>query len=136
MTASLKGKRVLVVEDDYFVAKSLADDLRDAGAEVIGPVATVAEALELIGAEELDAVVLDVNLRGVMAYPVADRLLARGLPFVLATGYSSSTLPSRYVGAPHCDKPVEVSGLAAALFPTRQPRRIARLACAPWAGDG
>ena len=118
MTASLAGKRVLVAEDEYFIAKSLADDLRGAGADILGPVATVAEALELIGTEGLDAVVLDINLRGEMAYPVADKLLVRGLPFVLATGCSSSALPSRYAEVPHCDKPVEVGGLAAALFPT------------------
>ena len=113
----LSGKRILVVEDDYFIAKGLVRDLERLGAAVIGPVPTIAQALAAIAAEALDAAVLDVNLRGEMAYPVADKLLAQGLPFVLATGYSSSALPSRYAGVPHCDKPVEVGGLAAALFP-------------------
>ena len=113
----LNGKRILVVEDDYFIAKGLVRDLERVGAAVIGPVPTIAQALAAIAAEELDAVVLDVNLRGEMAYPVADKLLAQGLPFVLTTGYSSSALPSRYAGVPHCDKPVEVSALASALFP-------------------
>ena len=113
----LSGKRILVVEDDYFIAKGLVRDLERVGAAVIGPVPTIAQALAAIAAEELDAVVLDVNLRGEMAYPVADKLLAQGLPFVLTTGYSSSALPSRYAGVPHCDKPVEVSALASALFP-------------------
>ena len=113
----LSGKRILVVEDDYFIAKGLVRDLERVGAAVIGPVPTIAQALAAIAAEELDAVVLDVNLRGEMAYPVADKLLAQGLPFVLTTGYSSSALPSRYAGVPHCDKPVEVGALASALFP-------------------
>ena len=113
----LSGKRILVVEDDYFIAKGLVRDLERVGAAVIGPVPTIAQALAAIAAEELDAVVLDVNLRGEMANPVADKLLAQGLPFVLTTGYPSSALPSRYAGVPHCDKPVEVGALASALFP-------------------
>ncbi len=115
---SLKGKRILVVEDEYFIAKSLAQDLQRAGAEILGPVPTVAEALQLIGVGLFDAAVLDVNLRGEMAYPIADALTERRVPFVLATGYSADALPARYASVPRCDKPVDADALAAALFPT------------------
>ena len=115
--ANLTGKRILVVEDEYFIAKSLARDLQRAGADVLGPVPTVAEAMQLIGAGLFDAAVLDVNLRGEMAYPIADALTERRVPFVLATGYSGDTLPTRYASVPRCDKPVETDALAAALFP-------------------
>lgn len=89
MTTTMAGKRVPVVEDEYFLAKSLAVDLRDFGADVLGPVAPIADALAVITSERLDAVVLDVNLRGEMAYPVADLLIERRVPFVLATGYAT-----------------------------------------------
>ncbi len=114
---ALGGKRILVVEDDYFIAKGLVRDLGRAGAAVIGPVPTVAEALAAIAAEVPDAAVVDVNLRGEMAYPVVDALAKRGVPFAFATGYSPGALPSRYADVPHCDKPVELGELAAALFP-------------------
>lgn len=115
--ATMQGKRILVVEDEYFIAKSLARDLQRAGAAVIGPVPTVAEALDLIGDGAFDGAVLDVNLRGEMAYPIADALAERRVPFVLATGYSADVLPRRYAAVPRCDKPVEPDALAAALFP-------------------
>ena len=59
---------------------------------------------------------LDVNLRGEMAFPVDDALIERGVPFVFATGYSADALPRRYASVPRCDKPVEPDALAAALF--------------------
>lgn len=114
MTAA--GKRILVVEDDYFIAKCLARDLRRAGAEVLGPAPTVGEALDLIAAGPLDGAVLDVNLRGEMAFPVADALARSGVPFIFATGYSADMLPRRYAAVPRCDKPVDPDALAAALF--------------------
>ena len=117
LTTTMVGKRVLVAEDEYFIAKSLVDDLQGIGADVLGPVATIADALALIAAEPLDAAVLDINLRGEMAYAVADALIKRGIPVVLATGYSSSALPSRYSNVLRCDKPVDVDRLAAKLFP-------------------
>ena len=113
----LRGKRILVVEDEYFIAKSLARDLQQAGADVLGPVPTVADAMALIDAGSVDAAVLDVNLRGEMAYPVADALTERRVPFVLATGYSADALPVRYASLPRCDKPVAADALVAALFP-------------------
>lgn len=118
MTTSLAGKRVLVAEDDYFIAKSLAGDLREAGADVLGPVASVAEALALVATEAFDAAVLDVNLRGEMAYPLVDAVMGRGIPVVFATGYSGDALPMRYAAVPRCDKPIKADRLVAALFPS------------------
>ena len=115
------GKRVLVVEDDYFIAKGLARSLKASGADVLGPVATVADALELIEAGPLDGAVLDINLRGGdFVYPVADALTERDVPFIFATGYSSKAIPPRYAGIARCEKPVETDAFIQALFsPTR-----------------
>lgn len=117
MTAIMAGKRVPVAEDEYVIARHLADDLQDVGADVLGPVATVADALALVVAERLAAAVLDVDPRGEMAYPVVDALVGRHVRIVPCTGYSASALPSRYAGVPRCEKPVEIDRLVAASFP-------------------
>jgi DNA-binding NtrC family response regulator len=81
----LKGCRVLVVEDDYFIAVGLADALRGAGAHIIGPVANVRHALDMLG-EQIDVCSLDFRLGGETSLPIADELERRGVPFIFATG--------------------------------------------------
>jgi CheY-like chemotaxis protein len=113
----LRGRRILVVEDEYMMAEDLQYDLEKAGAQVAGPVPSVADALKMIAEEDrLDGAILDVNLRGEKAYPVADALRERGIPFVLATGYEQWALPEAYKDVPRCDKPVDLRNLARALF--------------------
>jgi ActR/RegA family two-component response regulator len=115
---SVTGKRVLVVEDDYFIAKALARSLRAGGADVLGPVATVADAMDLIDTEPLDGAVLDINLRdGDLVFPVADALTERAVPFIFASGYSSGAIPERYAGIVRCVKPVEADAFRALFSP-------------------
>jgi CheY-like chemotaxis protein len=89
--SALQDKRVLVVEDEALVAMLVEDGLIEAGAKVVGPAASVEEALQLIeGAASdggLSAAVLDLNLNGQAVSPVADRLAALGVPFLFTTGY-------------------------------------------------
>lgn len=112
----LSGRRVLLVEDEFLIASDLAQLLRQQGAEVLGPAATVRSALDLLQqAAAPDGAVLDVNLRGEMAFPVADALRARGVPFVFATGYTGEMIPERYAGVPCCEKPFEGPEIVRAL---------------------
>ena len=113
----LRGRRLLVVEDDYGIANDMARFLDDAGAEVVGPAGTVEDALELVESEAtaLDAAALDINLHGERVYPVADALAARGVPFVFATGYDAQVIPEAYAGVPRLEKPVDRAQLARAL---------------------
>lgn len=109
---TLGGRRILVVEDDYAIASDLALALEELGAVVLGPVGSVGDALALMGREpSIEAAVLDINLGSERAYPVADALRARGVPFVFATGYDASVIPAGYAGAPRCEKPVETRAL-------------------------
>lgn len=105
----LAGKRVLVVEDEYIIASELARTLEDAGAEVVGPAGAVEDALELVASDgdRLDGAVLDVNLRDERVFPVADALAARGVRFVLITGYDETSIPQAYAAVPRCEKPVD-----------------------------
>lgn len=113
---ALSGPKVLLVEDDYFIAVEMQRMLSKGGAQVLGPVASVDKALTLIAAHsEIDAAVLDVNLRDIMVFPVADALETRGVPFVFATGYEGTAIPARYAHVQRCEKPVDMDKLAQVL---------------------
>jgi CheY-like chemotaxis protein len=100
-------KRILLVEDEYLIAQDMACELLSLGAEVVGPVPTVEQALRLIEEEPgLDAAFLDVNLAGDHAYPVVEALRERGTPIVFTTGYDADAIPARYADIPRCAKPV------------------------------
>lgn len=107
--------RILLVEDEYFLADDLAHALRREGAEVIGPVGTLAEAARMIECERFDCAILDMNLRGDMAYPLADRLEQAGTPFLIATGYNSASLLERFAGLPRVEKPFNPAQVVAAI---------------------
>ena len=113
-----RGKRLLVVEDEFVIALDLQNLLEAAGHEVVALAASVADALALLdggggGDAEpgrrrpppLDGAVLDVNLRGEPATPVADALAARGVPFVFVSGYGAAGRPPGHEAAPVLAKP-------------------------------
>lgn len=116
-TEQLLGRRVLVAEDEYLIAREIAAALRRAGAAVVGPVPTLDAAMDAVSGsgEALDAALLDINLRGDLVYPVADALVQRGVPVVFATGYDAGTIPDRYAGIRRCDKPAEAGTVIRAL---------------------
>jgi CheY-like chemotaxis protein len=112
----LSGRRVLVIEDEMIVAMLLEDMLADLGCTVLGPAARVDQALTIIAAAgSLDAAVLDVNLNGQKSYPVADALIARGVPFLFATGYRRDSVMNGYRSFPQLEKPFKLSELGDAL---------------------
>ena len=102
-TEVLAGRKVLLVEDDFFVADEIVRTLAEGGADVVGPAVSVQGALELIDrSAPLDGAVLDVNLNGEKVYPVADALAERGVPFVFATSCSKEMIPRRYAAVTSC----------------------------------
>lgn len=106
MASPIEGLRLLLVEDEFVLALGLTDMLDDLGANVIGPVASVADALALVErVPEMDAAVLDVNLGNEAVYPVADALSARGVPFFFATANDPMRLPERFREVAVCRKP-------------------------------
>jgi CheY-like chemotaxis protein len=112
----LAGKRVLIAEDDPIIALLLEEVLAEAGATIIGPVATVAEGLR---ADAADAALLDLNLLGGTCAPLADHLAARGTPFVLTSGDAGATPLPAHPATPVLAKPfapeAAVEALAALL---------------------
>jgi len=114
---SVRGRRILVVEDEYMVAEDLRIELEDMGAEVLGPVPSLAGALALLATGALpDAAILDVNLGGEMVFPLAEALRERGVPFMFATGYDAWFLPAAYAEVPRCEKPFHVARCLRTLF--------------------
>jgi two-component system, response regulator PdtaR len=105
---SPRGPLVLLVEDEALIAWDLAHRLGRHGWRVLGPAATVAEALHLLDGGEPPAVVLlDVNLRGELVTPVAEALRARGIPFVLASAYDPvDQVAPALAGVPNVGKPL------------------------------
>lgn len=107
--SKLEGLRLLLVEDEYLFAYCIAELLEDMGADVLGPVATVADAMDLIEkAPEIDAAILDVNLGREVVFPVADRLQALRVPFVFASAFDRERMPARFRDVAVCEKPLDV----------------------------
>ena len=122
---SVRGRRVLVVEDEYILAEDLREELEQQGAEVMGPVASVADALELVDAEPApEMAILDINLQGELVYPVADALRARGIPLIFTTGYDAQAIPKAYSDVPRVEKPVEVRQATSKLIGRPEGREI------------
>jgi CheY-like chemotaxis protein len=120
MTASAvraASRRVLVVEDEYLLAKRIAGEFTKLGVETIGPASTVERALDLVEhSGHLDGAVLDIKVRGDMVFPVAEALRARGVPFIFATGYDQQMIPDRYSDVAHHQKPLDLAQVLRALF--------------------
>ena len=117
MVAMDRSRRVLVVEDEFLIAMELAATLEAHGFEVVGPVASVDEALEMLEREKPDAVVLDLNLQGRAATPVAGKLRELEVPFVIASAYSNTDLPqdNSLQGITNVGKPTKIASLVRTL---------------------
>jgi CheY-like chemotaxis protein len=112
----MSAQRILIVEDEHMLARALSRALHEMGADVVGMAATVEQALALLEATEVDGALVDINLRGVRAYAVADALAGRGVPFVFTTGYSSPVIPDRHRQVPVLQKPFDPQEIIGALF--------------------
>ncbi len=116
MTTELRGRRILVVEDEGLILLTIQDILQDLGCELAGTAMRAAAAIELIGRTAIDAALLDVNLGGGdSSYPVADALAASGIPFAFLTGYASDDMPPAYGCRPVLSKPIDERRLEAVL---------------------
>jgi CheY-like chemotaxis protein len=119
VTAGLARRRVLLVEDETLIAMDLETTLRRRGCQIVGPVATVAEAVQMVAADQrLDGAILDVNLGDEQVFPVADALAERGVPFVFVTGYEREIFPARHRGRAALAKPYRTEELVRLLAKT------------------
>ena len=117
MTVEARGmaaaRRILLVEDEVLICMLIETILSDAGYEVL-TANTLDEALDAVDRGSFAAAVLDLNLKGKKVYPVAERLVALGTPFVFATGGGGKDIEG-FAGVPWVGKPFQESELLAAV---------------------
>jgi len=112
----LRGLRILVAEDETLVLMEIEDMLKELGCEIVGPVSTVGAALAAIRQNEFDGALLDMNLHGERILPAAEELLARGVRFILCTGYAKGNGDEASIkDAPRLTKPFSLQSLRAAM---------------------
>jgi light-regulated signal transduction histidine kinase (bacteriophytochrome) len=115
--------RVLVVEDSFMIVSMLELVFGSIGWTMVGPAARIPKALALVQSESFDAALLDVNLDGEMSWAVASALRARGIPFVLSTGYEiGRLLPEDLKDSKFIRKPYKAADLEAAILDVLQDR--------------
>lgn len=107
--------RILIIEDEPMIALDLQNLLVDAGFEIAGVAGKLDKALALIASAIFDAAIVDANLAGVSASPAAAALVARGVPFVVLSGYSLTQQKAEFHGGTFIQKPARPAQLIAAL---------------------
>ncbi|MEF0941782.1 response regulator [Rhizobium sp. BR 362] len=114
------GKRLLIVEDEYFLSEKTRQKLRELGAILIGPVRNAEEALELIKGKKVDAVILDLHLDARHAFSMAETLERLKLPYIFAKGNGPPIVPGGFPGFILSEKATEIEQIAKALFGRRK----------------
>jgi DNA-binding response OmpR family regulator len=112
---ALKGKRILVVEDDFYLASDEASALKEAGAEVVDLTGDSEHARKVIDSEQIDCALVDINLGNGPGFETARALRARKIPFQFTTGYDSATIPAEFSEVVRVEKPFEQKALLTAL---------------------
>ena len=109
------GARILVVEDSPVISLKTEDLLTDHGYFVVGPAYDMPGALDLAGREQIDAAIVDLNIRGEKIFPVLTLLKDRGIPFVITSGYADWSMPEEWQDRPRLQKPVAEEQLLKAI---------------------
>ena len=105
----LSGRRVLVVEDEYFLADDIERALKALGARVVGPFGELVDATQIVdGDVAIDAAIVDVNLQDEMVFPLARILRARKIPFLFTTGYDRTSIEAEFQDIPLWEKPLDI----------------------------
>ena len=111
----MAGRNILIVEDEPLIAMMLEDFLDSLGHTVAATCDSVADALDRVGQGGFDVAIIDVNLNGERVWPVADRLAAQGVPYILATGGHIEPPPPEHAGVPVLSKPFTLDAIEPAL---------------------
>ncbi|MBL8546478.1 MAG: PAS domain S-box protein [Hyphomonadaceae bacterium] len=101
----IRGRRVLIVEDEPLIGMVLTDFLEDAGCAVVGPAQSADTAKQMASDEAIDAALVDGNLAGRPVDDIVAALHARHIPFAFVTGYGREALPPGFDHAPIVEKP-------------------------------
>jgi CheY-like chemotaxis protein len=109
----LTGRRVLVIEDEYFLADDIMRVLTALGARVVGPYGDLDEAIAAVDRDvAIDAAIMDVNLRNDMVFPLARVLRSRKVPLVFTTGYDKKSIEPEFHDVQLWGKPLDLKAMA------------------------
>lgn len=108
---SIDDVRVLVVEDEYYLAVDLVSALRQAGAEVIGPASDEALARNLLAQHAPDCAIVDMNLSGEIGTGLLAALEQAAVPYIILSGYDRTSLPLSGNAAPYVEKPADLAAV-------------------------
>lgn len=114
-TEPLHGMRVLVVEDEFYMADDLVRALEAAGARPVGPFGSVQQAQDAVERNGIDAAVLDLNLHGTRSDDLAKQLDDSNVPILIVSGYSEEALPPELRHLKRLEKPISCRTIIAAL---------------------
>lgn len=106
-SAPLAGRRILIVEDDYYQAHDCKQLLEHAGAKVVALHADVPDLAALLADGAVDAGLIDINLGQGLSLDFARALRRKAIPFVFLTGYDADILPDDLAGTPCISKPAD-----------------------------
>lgn len=109
-----------MVEDNYLVADTICDLVRDCGCEVAGAVGHVQHGVEFLADKDVDGAIVDINLHGSPSYAICDELQRRNVPFFFLTGHTArASLPRQFQSARLLTKPLDVGQFKSALADIR-----------------
>jgi CheY-like chemotaxis protein len=109
------SRSILIVEDEPLISMMLEDFLDSLGHNIAGTCESVPDALARVEEGGFDVAILDVNLKGERIWPVADRLIEMGVPYILATGGHIDPPPAAHASAPVLSKPFTIDAIEPAL---------------------
>jgi CheY-like chemotaxis protein len=109
----LAGRRVLVIEDEYFLADDIVRALTALGARIVGPYGDLDEATDVVDRDiAIDAAIVDINLRDRMAFPLARVLRYRKVPLVFTSGYDRTSIEPEFQDVRLWGKPLDIKAMA------------------------
>lgn len=107
---------VLVAEDEPMISTTISDDLEEAGYRVAGPFGRSSDAIAWTERHPVDLAMIDVVLRDGICTSLAEKLRAKGIPFLIFSGYyRSPELPPVFRDAPWVEKPGSFADISSAL---------------------
>ena len=107
--------RILIVEDSPVIAIDTEEMVRSMGYHAVGPLGNMADALVAAEAEQINAAIVDLNIRGAKPFPILQKLERRGIPFLIVSGYADWRMPDEWSDRPRLAKPYSKAQLEKAL---------------------
>ena len=106
-THTLSGMRILIAEDDWLLADTLAVLLEEQGAQIVGPAPSTAAARSLLSQQSVTFALVDMNLKDSFSDDLIQDLRARQIPFAILTAYQALPSDAGAYAVDTLHKPVE-----------------------------